>query len=354
MTGIYLKMLTRYKPTLCDVSDMKRKSPDATTLVGTSLVALAAIVANGFAYLLARSGSALPASFVQIALPTLAAMALINRMQRTMAKKDAIASEAHALLLRVNGPGGDHILRADHTGRISADLGATLGNPVKFSPKLVGRQLADVCDDEGFLVQPADDSASARKFLVRSVPQASGNLVILREMTMNQKILSQRSYVDALTGLPNRQAFLQILDALCASNQGGFVAVFAFDQLREINDRHGDATGDALLRAFAAEAGELVRADDSLARISGGAFAVILPAADLARAEKIASRLVAKFDGSARTVGDAIVRISASAGVTPWRDTAADTIRDAESALSIAKARDHDRYEIAGPARRIA
>ncbi len=346
-------MLTRYKPILCNDLDMIRRTPDSTALIGAGLVAIAVIVAHGIAHLL-PSHATLAASLVEIALPTLAALALINRMQRTMAKMDAIVSEAHALLLRVNGPGGDHILHADHAGRISADLGAAFGNPIEFGPELVGRQLAEVCNDEGFLVEPAGGYASGRKFSVRSVPQASGNLVILREMTINQQILGQPSFVDALTGLPNRQAFLRALDASCASDQTGYVAVFAIDHLRAINDSHGDATGDAMLRTFAADAAELVRADDSLARISGGAFAVILPTADLARAEKIASRLVAKFDGSARKVGDAIVRASASAGVAPWRDNAAGTIRDAESALLIAKARDHDRYEVAGSARRRA
>jgi diguanylate cyclase (GGDEF)-like protein len=166
--------------------------------------------------------------------------------------------------------------------------------------------------------------------------------------------LAQAATLDALTGLPNRQAFLHAVDIACSSGDAGFVALFDIDGLDAINDRHGDATGDAVLRAFAAEAADLVRAGDSLSRISGSTFAVILPTDDIARAEKVAARLIAKFGGAARAMGNAIVLATASAGIAPWRDSAAETIRDAEGALLIAKSRDHDRFEMAGAARRRA
>jgi diguanylate cyclase (GGDEF)-like protein len=257
----------------------------------------------------------------------------------------------------VHGPGGDHILRLDRNGVIAADFSLGFGNPVKFEGPLVGMPLAGLCDNDGFLAEAPAGGVERQRFAVRLCAQKSGTLAILRDVTAQRDLVQKLAHaatLDALTGLPNRQAFLHALERSCASGHAGFVAIFDIDQLNLINDRHGDATGDAVLRAFAADASELVRADDSLSRISGGSFAVILPTEDIARAEKIASRLIAKFGSAARAMGDAIVLATASAGIAPWRDNAAETIRDAESALRIAKARDYDRFEVAGSARRRA
>lgn len=157
--------------------------------------------------------------------------------------------------------------------------------------------------------------------------------------------------VDPLTGLGNRHAFLHQLEAHCAGADSGCVALLAIDHLAAINHRHGPAAGDAVLCALAREASAHIRSSDAVMRIGGQRFGVILPGADPHGASQVTARIVAAFGGSARAVGDCIVRATVSAGVAPWRADAGDTLRQAERALLAAQARGRDRVETAAPPR---
>ncbi|WP_420383840.1 GGDEF domain-containing protein [Novosphingobium sp.] len=285
-----------------------------------------------------------------LALPAAVAFGLMRRMQRRIGRLNAIVAEAQSLFAGVHGPGGDHILRIDDNGLVSADLSASFGNPLRIKRPLVGLPFAALCNSDGYLVEPATDCEDAQTFAVRMSPQKRGNLAILRDVTSQQKMVQRLGHaatLDALTGLPNRQSFLHALETVCTSGQGGFVVLFDIDKLKAINERHGEAVGDAVLRAFVSDATELVRGGDNLSRIGDGSFAAILSTADCLAAEMIASRLISRFSGTTRTFENAIVRASASAGIAPVSELVTDTIRDAEHALIAAKARENDRFEMA-------
>jgi diguanylate cyclase (GGDEF)-like protein len=107
--------------------------------------------------------------------------------------------------------------------------------------------------------------------------------------------LALASRRDALTGLPNRRAFEEDLarEASRAARAGTPLAVVVLDvdRFKAVNDTHGHAAGDAVLRAVAARAAGAIRAGDLLARIGGEEFGILLPAADLARAVDAAERI---------------------------------------------------------------
>lgn len=107
--------------------------------------------------------------------------------------------------------------------------------------------------------------------------------------------LALASRRDALTGLPNRRAFEEDLarEASRAARAGTPLAVVVLDvdRFKAVNDTHGHAAGDAVLRAVAARAAGAIRAGDLLARVGGEEFGILLPAADLARAVDAAERI---------------------------------------------------------------
>ena len=85
---------------------------------------------------------------------------------------------------------------------------------------------------------------------------------------------------DALTGLPNRAHFLQRLRAMCEREDRSdpFAVLFLdLDGFKDINDRHGHATGDAVLREVAADLRARLREGDFIARLGGDEFVVLLP-----------------------------------------------------------------------------
>lgn len=86
--------------------------------------------------------------------------------------------------------------------------------------------------------------------------------------------------LDALTGLPNRAAFETQLEAVCAAHEGQphrFGVLFLdLDDFKDINDTHGHATGDQVLRAAGAALRETLRDTDMVARLGGDEFVVLL------------------------------------------------------------------------------
>lgn len=121
---------------------------------------------------------------------------------------------------------------------------------------------------------------------------------------------------DALTGLPNRLLFTQRLDA--AMRIGTFVLIFVdIDDFKEVNDQFGHAAGDELLCAVGRRLRRCVGASDTLARIDGDEFAVLMENVDDAP-EVVADRLrVALRDPFA--VHGSSVRVRASMGLVTGR-----------------------------------
>jgi len=160
---------------------------------------------------------------------------------------------------------------------------------------------------------------------------------------------------DSLTGLPNRRVFMDRLElALARARRGGEPIALLFvdlDRFKEVNDHAGHAAGDALLRTVAQRMRGAVREADTVARMGGDEFLVLLDGA----AESIAAGQVARklLDGLAQPVpyGGESLTIEASIGVSLCpRDgtTAGEIIAAADRAMYRAKAEGRNRYCFAG------
>lgn len=159
---------------------------------------------------------------------------------------------------------------------------------------------------------------------------------------------------DHLTGLPNRALFSDRLgnELARAKRQGGhFALIFVdLDYFKPINDSFGHATGDLLLRQVAQRMKESIRASDTVGRIGGDEFVVLMPMladADAARllAEKLRHVIAQPFVLDGREL-----RISCSLGVALYPDDGADEIsltKRADEAMYMAKEGGRDMVRLA-------
>jgi diguanylate cyclase (GGDEF)-like protein len=152
---------------------------------------------------------------------------------------------------------------------------------------------------------------------------------------------------DALTGLPNRVLFLERLEsALAGATEDAHLAVLFcdLDRFKSVNDTLGHAAGDELLRQVAARVRAVVRPGDTVGRLSGDEFAIILPGlVDPDDARRLAERVAGCFDEPFRLDG-ADVEVGTSVGVAVHANasgrSAEQLLRDADAAMYRHKQRD--------------
>jgi len=165
------------------------------------------------------------------------------------------------------------------------------------------------------------------------------------------------SLVDPLSGVANRRAFLDGAAGLLArqdiDQEPLAVLLFDLDHFKQINDRLGHATGDAVLQAFAGTATQTLGADILFARIGGEEFASCMPVGDIDEAYAIADRVRRNFAAAAARFGDGNRSPSVSAGVTLGCDpgaTVTELLAIVDRALYRAKELGRNRVEIEAPA----
>ena len=165
---------------------------------------------------------------------------------------------------------------------------------------------------------------------------------------------------DNLTGLPNRELFIDRMEAAFAfarsdSNIRPSVMVIDIDRFKQVNDSVGIAVGDSILLTIARRLSRLLKPQDTLARLSGDQFAVIL------LSEREPARIVAATETLRRALrapiafNDREIFLTASIGLAlsdtqPHRTE--EVLKDAELAMYYAKRIGGDRIEIFKPAMR--
>jgi diguanylate cyclase (GGDEF)-like protein/PAS domain S-box-containing protein len=165
-------------------------------------------------------------------------------------------------------------------------------------------------------------------------------LVMEREQARG-KIRLLASY-DSLTGLPNRALLAERASGLIARDSARPLAVLSIDldRFRHVNDLHGHAIGDAMLRDIGLRLRAELRGDDVASRFSGDEFVAVLAGVEATqvseRVERFLKRL-ARDDG----VGEARISASASVGIALYPGDGGDIetlIRRADMAMNEAKA----------------
>jgi diguanylate cyclase (GGDEF)-like protein len=153
-----------------------------------------------------------------------------------------------------------------------------------------------------------------------------------------------RAHHDVLTGLANRALFDEIVEQqLATCHRSGTVLSVLYvdlDGFKEVNDIHGHATGDELLRAVAARLKKEIRRSDVVARLGGDEFAIVLVHTAVEGAKKMASNLADKIS-MPYLIGPLKLKISASIGVAGYPDsgtTSEELLQSADEAMYQEKA----------------
>ena len=180
------------------------------------------------------------------------------------------------------------------------------------------------------------------------------NLVAMVLLRLVQRLRYQSDH-DLLTGLLGRRPMMERLQEETRRQQC-FGTAFAMlsidiDHFKAINDRHGHAVGDVVLQRVAATLLKAARDVDSVARVGGEEFWVLLPGADLAGAEAVGARMLQGVRALEHPESDSL-RATISIGLAvlmPGREDVQSLQRRLDQALYRAKATGRDRLQPAEP-----
>jgi len=174
----------------------------------------------------------------------------------------------------------------------------------------------------------------------------SGLTVTMRDVTERRELedrLSFQALHDSLTGMPNRHLFSDRLDQALIRRPGVslplVVVLCDLDDFKAVNDSAGHGVGDQVLIEVARRLQLLIRAGDTVARLSADEFAILMDGADVDMATELGEQLRRALLPPV-VVGDHAIRVQASLGLaqaTPGEQSAEEVLRNADVAMYLAK-----------------
>ncbi|MFW6198143.1 MAG: diguanylate cyclase [Myxococcota bacterium] len=203
------------------------------------------------------------------------------------------------------------------------DLGSTNGTYVNDALAANGTELRD-----GDQVKVG---RTILKFIVGGNIEAQYHEEIYRLMT-----------IDGLTQVHNKRYFDEMLEREVSRasryDKTFSVILFDIDHFKHINDTHGHLAGDAILRQLGNVVRRRTRRDDTVARIGGEEFALLLPEADAEGASGVAEKLRQMIEETRFEFEGTVIPLTCSLGIAQWT-------REHDNAASLVKAADEKLYE---------
>ena len=226
------------------------------------------------------------------------------------------------------------------------------------------RLVSPVVDDpEGTELEGvrSDDSRFPVELFLKDMQLPSERLYVaivadITERRRREERIRQLAFQDPLTGLPNRSLLHDHLElALAQARRNGdhVVAIFIdLDGFKDINDSYGHSQGDAVLAEVARRLPPLMRVSDTVARVGGDEFVVILPDASPDREEAVHEAVevvekVAEAIGRPIELARRTVRLGASFGISLYPVDAGDAeviLKHADTAMYQAKSQKPGSY----------
>ncbi|MEH6435308.1 bifunctional diguanylate cyclase/phosphodiesterase [Massilia sp. DD77] len=196
-----------------------------------------------------------------------------------------------------------------------------------------------------------------RRRLVRVGNGLAVTLQDISERKEHEVQLERLANEDSLTGLATRHAFLAAMPAALAgarTSGAGLALLFIdLDEFKHVNDSHGHATGDQLLKSAAQRLLSLLRPTDQVARFGGDEFVVLLHPCDGERqAASVAARIVEAF-GVPFLFKDELHAVGASVGIAMYPRDGLDAetlVRHSDIAMYAGKNEGKGQYRFFDPA----
>lgn len=184
-------------------------------------------------------------------------------------------------------------------------------------------------------------------------------VTVARNMTERKQFQEQLEYLayrDALTGLPNRRLFSERLEQNVKRHKREkktlAVMVLDCDKFKNINDTYGHDVGDLVIQEFAKRISTNIRETDTVARMGGDEFEILLPDITREEAEMIAERIIEAVRKPLKVNDEQTVNISTSIGISLYPlDTIhkESILKYADIALYAAKKAGRDNYQFYTP-----
>ena len=170
-----------------------------------------------------------------------------------------------------------------------------------------------------------------------------GTVMDVTRLKETEEKLARQAFTDSLTGLHNRRRFLEIcreeLRRIRRTKKPMALLMLDIDHFKRVNDTYGHETGDGVINEFAATVTSELREMDTMGRIGGEEFAVLLPETDMKAAGKVAERI--RKAVSNKPLTDRSLHITVSIGCSDFekshRDTVESILNSADKALYRAK-----------------
>ena len=186
---------------------------------------------------------------------------------------------------------------------------------------------------------------SQEEMMTRLAQAMAGTQSALEEVQRSNQKLERLSTTDPLTGAGNRRQFIEHIETEIAQakRSGAPLSLLSLDldHFKAINDSRGHLVGDEVLCGFVRKCLEAIRPYDSVARVGGEEFMVLLPGATLDAACAVGERLRSTIQGSAFDVGNRpSIDVTISIGVSEFGrdgDTLDEFLRVADRRLYRAK-----------------
>ena len=255
---------------------------------------------------------------------------------------------------------GDELLGKNVSGVLPTETASTIRQGIEQVLQRGELQLV-------FIDLPVD--GSIHHYEARIAPNGPSKVVVvMRDITLqkrNEEKIRRLAYFDTLTGLPNRQSFLERLDRelLRARRTNSRIALLFLDLdgFKRINDTLGHSAGDCLLQTVADRLQERLRAgafiarpalDESglhFARLGGDEFTVVLPDVDTAEAACVIAQRIQELLGQAVLIGEQEIAVTSSIGIALFPDDgddAATLLKHADTAMYYAKEQGRNNWQL--------
>ena len=203
----------------------------------------------------------------------------------------------------------------------------------------------------------------------RIAPSGAGKIVsVVRDITLqkiNEEKIRRLAYFDTLTGMPNRESFLEKLDhelrRAGRTNRQVALLFLDLDGFKRVNDTLGHGAGDYLLQAVAARLKEKLRTGDFVARpaldetgmhfarLGGDEFTVVLADLEDTQTVQAVARRLQTLLGHPFRIGDQEINVTASIGIAIFPndgEDAAALLKHADTAMYHAKEQGRNNWQL--------